>query len=106
MGDTLAVEFAQASHIGLCLRYRVAHPDEMLTLQGSIPRGLLQVGVIVDDLIVLERITRASFDEGALTESESRIGAAREAYDATNLINNPAKGFVKEVGAPLLGAGA
>ena len=43
------------------------------------------------------------FDEGALTESESRIGAAREAYDATNLINNPAKGFVKEVGARFWG---
>lgn len=77
MGDTMAVEFAQASHIGLCLRQGVGSASEFLTLHGSIPRGLLQVGIIVDDLIILEQVVKRVLDADEVTESDARIVAAR-----------------------------
>ena len=97
MGDTMAVEFAQAGHIGLCLRHGVASVDELITLHGSLPRGLLQVGIIVDDLIFLEQVLRGlPLDECEL-ESDRRVANAEAAYRRTGLIHNPGKTFKKQV---------
>ena len=60
MGDCCAVEIAQCPHLGTMLQYKVASIAEVVTLHGSIPRGLLQVGVIVDDLVVLEQVLRTA----------------------------------------------
>lgn len=53
MGDCCSVEFSQCSHLALLLRNDVCKMDELLTLYSPPPRGLLQVGIVVDDLIVL-----------------------------------------------------
>ena len=51
MGDICAVEYAQCSHFGILLQSNVCKASELMTLRGSVPRGLLQVGIIVDDLV-------------------------------------------------------
>ena len=103
MGDTMAVEFAQAGHIGLCLQHGVAAVDELITLHGSLPRGLLQVGVIVDDLIFLEQVIRElPLDECEL-ESDRRVANAEAAYRRAGLIHNPGKTFKKQVCARFWG---
>eukprot|EP00435_Cladocopium_sp_Y103_P018994 s3930_g4.t1 len=61
MGDTCAVEYAQYSRLSLLLQNDVATISELLTLRGAIPRGLLQVGVIVDALVILERVLRSDY---------------------------------------------
>ena len=100
MGDTCAVEFAQCSHIGLMLQHGVATADEIITMHGSLPRGLLQVGVIVDDLVILEQVLKAEFAaDGRFEgdwESGDRIGRAQSAYADAKLKNNPKKGFLGE----------
>ena len=58
MGDINAVEYAQSSHLGLCLQNLVARPEELLTLRGAIPHGLLQVGIMVSDLVILEQVLK------------------------------------------------
>ena len=40
MGDSMACEFAQGSHIGMILLHRVAHSFQLLCLHNPIPRGL------------------------------------------------------------------
>jgi len=100
MGDTCAVEFAQCSHIGLMLQHGVATADEIITMHGSVPRGLLQVGVIVDDLVILEQVLKAEFvADGRFEgnwESGDRISRAQTAYAEAGLKNNPKKGFLGE----------
>lgn len=100
MGDTCAVEFAQCSHIGLMLQHGVATADEIITMHGSLPRGLLHVGVIVDDLVILEQVLKAEFGaDGRFSggwESGDRILRAQSAYADAKLKNNPKKGFLGE----------
>ena len=103
MGDVNAVEYAQASHIGLCLQKSVAEPDELMSLHGALPRGLLHIGIIVDDLIVLERVLVSAFRDGRKLECEARVAAAREAYDSVGLLHNPAKGFERQLCARFWG---
>eukprot|EP00435_Cladocopium_sp_Y103_P014663 s4220_g3.t1 len=101
MGDCCAVEFAQCSHLSLMLQHGVARASELLTLHGAVPRGLLQIGVIVDDLVILEQVLRTSVDaEGKVvkqSESHARQAAARKAYADAKLLTNPKKSFECEL---------
>ena len=96
MGDACAVEYAQCSHTSLCIKNHVFASEEMISLKGSVPRGLLQAGIIVDDLVILEHVTRASYENGCVgeTEGQKRTARAREAYTQCGLPHNPKKGFV------------
>lgn len=100
MGDTCAVEYAQCSHISLMLQKGVAAIPELLSLHGAVPRGLLQVGIIVDDLVLLERVLLAEFEsglgEGCRYESGERLKRARKGYADVGLLNNPKKAFEAE----------
>ena len=98
MGDICAVEFAQCSHLALCLRSNVMKVEEIITLKGSIPRGMLHTGIIVDDLIILEQMTRECFEQLVPDTSigAERTARARKAYAAASLPHNPKKGFVDE----------
>ena len=56
MGDLLACEFSQSAHLSLCLKYGVMQPGELLTIRTPVPRSSVIAGVIIDDLIVMERL--------------------------------------------------
>ena len=103
MGDLCACEFAQCSHISLCLRHGVCKVDELLSLKGAIPRGMLQVGIIIDDLVVLEKVVRDA-SQNSPTEGQLRVEAAREAYRCVGLPNNPKKGFLRQLQARFWGS--
>ena len=55
MGDSSACEFAQCSHLGVLAQARVVLPGELLVQASAPPRGLLSVGLVIDDLIILQR---------------------------------------------------
>ena len=97
MGDKLACEFSQCAHVGLLLQHHVCRAEELLCLRNAIPRGLLQVGIIIDDLVILEKTLLSTFldtkTDPAAYESSLRAKAAREAYRQVGLRNNPKKGF-------------
>lgn len=59
------------------------------------PRGLVQAGVIVDDLVILERVLREKFVASELDDTEGvlRTKNARRAYEEASLPHNPKKGF-------------
>eukprot|EP00435_Cladocopium_sp_Y103_P050506 s1798_g15.t1 len=100
MGDLSAVEFAQCGHLGLLLQGGAVRVSELLTLHGSIPRGLLQIGIIVDDLVILQQVLRSALDEFgvdvAAELSAKRLALARKAYHEAHLLNNEKKGFAGE----------
>lgn len=92
MGDCCSVEFSQCSHLSLLLKNDVAEINELLTLYSPPPRGLLQVGIAVDDLIVLEHYLRSHLPPEN-SEGSSRTAAAREAYRKVGLECNSKKAF-------------
>ena len=56
MGDLNACEFAQGSHIKLVMSCGGAAMEEILMMHQPSPRGLLSVGVVIDDLVCLEKV--------------------------------------------------
>eukprot|EP00913_Durusdinium_trenchii_P003668 g3395.t1 len=84
MGDQNACEFAQCSHLSMMLRAGVLTEQEMLTLQGDIPRGILGVGVIIDDLVLLEKLLWSKLGDQhqvtARTLADDRLDLALKAY--------------------------
>ena len=57
MGDLNSVEFGQQAHMKLALRAGVKLGD-CITLRGRMPRQSWAVGIVIDDLIVLEQVPR------------------------------------------------
>ena len=99
MGDKCACEFAQCAHIALCLQHDVCQIDEIISLRGAIPRGLLQVSIIVDDLVILEQVLRSSSSHDGWferTQSAQRVKRVRAGYAQARLLNNPKKAFEGE----------
>ena len=101
MGDTLACEYAQSSHVAICLRYGVAGEAELLTLKDPLPRGLLHVGIIIDDLVVLEQCLRSQLEDVSHglkdTQADIRLLRAQEGYAAAGLETNPKKRFSNQL---------
>ena len=95
MGDCSACDFAQGAHVMLLLTSGAAEEHELLQARKPPPRGLLSVGAVIDDLVLLERILEKDLDKiqsGQLrTISDDRIDAALRAYQKSHLDTNPGK---------------
>ena len=97
MGDLNACEFSQASHLSMMLKSGVVKPHELWTLRNPPPRTLTTVGIIIDDLVIMEQVLSASInDEETGSESERRIRKASLAYEEAGLETNCKKSFLKE----------
>lgn len=98
MGDLLACEFSQEAHLSLCLRYHVAFPGELLTLRTPVPRSSTIAGVIIDDLVVMEKLCRSDYTSRPLGPDgyNQRIKNALDAYDENDLAANIKKSFFNE----------
>ena len=88
MGDLNCVEFGQAAHLSLALGAGAIKPSELLTLGTKPPRGDVSGGIIIDDLVVFEKVSRQA---AALAGKGHSIGASRlrkaaAACEAENLI--------------------
>ena len=100
MGDTNSCEFAQCAHVSICRRAGVFYDHELLSLRGSVPRGLLSVGIIIDDLVVLEKVLRGHFEAVTprdILESERRLERAVAGYKLAGLETNAKKEFKCEL---------
>lgn len=103
MGDVCAVEYAQCAHLSILLQNDVVRPVELLTLHGSIPRGLLQIGVIVDDLIILQQILKSQWHVEGKFECEKRVDKAKAAYNKVGLESNPKQAINRATSARFWG---
>ena len=94
MGDLCACEFAQASHLGLCLQGGVLSEAELVSMRLPIPRQPVMVGIVIDDLVALEKVAFGfSQDDGSRTAADVRIEAALKSYSEAELEHNPKKSF-------------
>ena len=69
--------------------------EELLTLRGPVPRGLLSVGIVIDDLVLLEKVLSSSLaaDPKPSTLSSARLEKIEKAYLESNLPTNQKKAF-------------
>ncbi|CAE7287796.1 acuF, partial [Symbiodinium sp. CCMP2592] len=80
--------------------------EELNTLNTPVPRSPVHIGVIIDDLIVLERIAIGTNVAGELrqqTESDVRMSRADKAYEGAQLLTNASKAFQCEESAKFWG---
>ena len=102
MGDICACEFAQASHLALLFRSGALHADELIRLRAPFPRSLLNIGVVIDDLVMLERVLRSEVSSGA-TAADVRMQKVLPEYNAWGLPLNSKEEFRNECCATFWG---
>ncbi len=98
MGDLLACEFSQSAHLSLCLRHHVMQCSELMTIRTPVPRSKVVAGVIIDDLVVMEKLIRKVAEE-RVTSFEGacdRIKSAVKGYSESTLEANIKKSFFNE----------
>lgn len=102
MGDTNAVAFGQASHLGVLLQSGALELDHFITLLGRPPRQRWLAGLMIDDLVLLEaRADHATEEtEAGAAQAEldcsQRIRQVREQYEKVRLPRHSGKAVFKE----------
>ena len=105
MGDALAVEIAQQSHINL-LRTRAGcmQPNECLQYRHAIPRGPFYELLTIDDHIGLQKVIPALKDTPQFSRDVEVFSAANRAYTDVGLRAHPGKRQRRETRVTVLGA--
>lgn len=90
-------EIAQGSRLRLALSSGCANWDELLMMKRAVPRGLLSVGVVIDDLVCLQKVLASqvgSLQDGSLASESARPMELIDAeYHRVNLPTNEKKAF-------------
>lgn len=58
MGDSHAVELAQTAHLGVLIQSDLLRADRLISMNLAIPRSPKMIGVIIDDLVLFEKMLR------------------------------------------------
>ena len=93
MGDANAVSFGQAAHLGLMLDAGVADWESLLCLRGRIPRSPSLLGIVIDDLVLLEKVVRGIPANADNCSRPALVKRIRAAYERVGLPRHAGKGF-------------
>ena len=104
MGDTNAVSFGQASHLGLVFASNAILPQQLLTLRNRIPRSPLMLGIVIDDLVVIERVASGMPLTEHTCHSPQVMACLKGAYAAAGLPTHDKKAFALVSDASFWGA--
>ena len=106
MGDSSACEFAQCSHLGVLVQARAVHVGELLVQAAAPPKGLLSVGLVIDDLIVLQRCLASQLpffvENPGTSEASTRLRRALTGYDAARLFGGSTAAVCRVSFGPIL----
>ncbi len=92
MGDVCAVEYARCSHVALCIKNQVFSSQELITLRGALPRGLLKAGILWTIWSYWNKLHVPPLS----SEASRRASRARMAYAEAKVLHNPKKGFADQ----------
>ena len=105
MGDTCAVEVAQTSHIGLLCQLGITDENVMLSMNLPIPRSPYACGVVIDDLVLFERVALAQCPVDVEDLQSCRcLESALDRYKQVGLLPHEGKTFRAEENAEFWGA--
>lgn len=94
MGDCNAVSYGQASHLGVILQSGAFTLSDFITLTGRPSRREVTAGLMIDDLVVLQRVRRGC--PPSPTEASLAISVIREAYERAALPRHEGKAVFGE----------
>ena len=92
MGDLSACEYAQAAHLGLILACGGCVEEELLQHGSPSPRGDLWLGVVIDDLVCLEKVCNKMMNPSRSLAGQ-RLEKIMHQYEKVKLPVNPKKSF-------------
>lgn len=92
MGDLCACEFAQGSHLSVLFDSDQLRVEELIMMHCPIPRSSLMIGVVIDDLVLLEKVLIGGEPGGS--EASKRLGPIKQTYERVGLPINEKKEFV------------
>ena len=105
MGDALAVEIAQQSHVNVLRKLACCmKPAECLLYRQPIPRGPFYELLTIDDHIGLQKIKKDGSEAAAHQRDRVVFDAANKAYSHVKLTAHPGKMRRREPHAVVLGA--
>ena len=87
MGDSHAVELAQTCHLGILIQSGLLTADRFISMNLAIPRSPKMVGVIIDDLVLFEKILRENVGElGKDSWGATSMQEALQRYEQLGLV--------------------
>ena len=92
MGDLCACEYAQGSHLSVLFSSGQVSVKELVMMHCPIPREPVMVGVVIDDLVLLERIVAGSCNRPSA--ASQRLQPIKDTYQKVGLPVNEKKEFV------------
>eukprot|EP00438_Fugacium_kawagutii_P000120 Skav218734 [mRNA] locus=scaffold1346:878540:884943:+ [translate_table: standard] len=101
MGDAAACAFAQTSHISLGLQCGAFRDCELITMHGRTPRTDFMAGIIVDDLVMMQKVPRSDMTSPNMQERRTSM---HNMYKRVQLEAHPTKGFAEVSKASFWGA--
>ena len=95
MGDSQAVEIAQTAHLGVLVQAGLVEPSSLLAMDLSISRLPVFTGIVIDDLIVFERVVcnQQLFGNEFSFHGSACLERALEEYRRVGLLPHPKKTF-------------
>ena len=98
MGDSQAVEIAQTALFGILVQAGLVEPSSLLAMDLSLSRMPLFTGVVIDDLIVFERIVcnQQLFKGEFRSQGAACLDRALDEYRKVGLLPHPKKTFRNE----------
>ena len=104
MGDSMAVELAQTAHLGILVQLGMLDETNLLAMGLPPPRKTFFGGVVIDDLILFEKIARVSLGDTGQLESSKQMTAALARYRELGLIPHEGKTFYGSAQSEFWGA--
>ncbi|CAE7717395.1 unnamed protein product [Symbiodinium sp. CCMP2592] len=104
MGDKNSVALGQASHAGLVLDRLGLGVEHFLCIRGRVPRSPVMVGVLIDDLVLLEKALRGDAFNPADCRSPRLVETLHAAYSQVFLPRHEKKAFHLTTEASFWGA--
>ena len=104
MGDTQAVEIAQACHLGLAAQKGIIHPDDFICMNLPLPRSSTMSGIIIDDFVSMSKVPIEQNVQEEPSLSSHLADKLQGEYIAADLIPNLKKGFRDEESSSFWGA--
>eukprot|EP00438_Fugacium_kawagutii_P002050 Skav230092 [mRNA] locus=scaffold3264:40338:47439:- [translate_table: standard] len=101
MGDSAACGYAQTSHIAMGLQAGTFRECELVTMHGRLPRTNFMAGIIIDDLVLMEKVHREASGGVSIKQKRNSMYAM---YRTVQLEAHPGKGFEDLVEANFWGA--
>ena len=104
MGDTCAVELAQTAHLGILYQLGLVSEKNLIAMNLSLPRNPCMLGIVIDDLIIFQKLIRSAWSKDVPTEAAQKMDEALARFESLGLTPHLGKTFFDDTEAEFWGS--